>query len=100
LRGDLLLYSKRDMAGALAAYQESLQVNPAYKEGQAAIIELLLVQGKVDDAEKALQVLVKEAPGRVPLYLEAMLAYTKRTSRRHRKNTEPVAAGSRKLPWL
>ena len=79
LRGDLLLYTKRDMAGALAAYQESLQVNPAYKEGQAAIIELLLVQGKVDDAEKALQVLVKEAPGRVPtLYLEAMLAYTKK----------------------
>ena len=79
LRGDLLLYGKQDREGALAAYQDALKIDPAYKEGQAGLIELLLVQGKIDAAEKVLQDLVKAAPGRpMTVYLQTMLAYTKK----------------------
>ncbi|HQQ71017.1 MAG TPA: PEP-CTERM system TPR-repeat protein PrsT, partial [Alicycliphilus sp.] len=89
LRGDLLLYGKRDMAGAQAAYQESLQIKPSYKEAQAAIIELLLVQGKLDEAEKSLQELVKAAPGRPQtLYLEALLAFTKKDFKTAQEKTQ------------
>lgn len=78
MRGDLLLHGKRDMDAAMAAYREALQVNPAYKEGQAAVIQLLLLQGKTDAAAQDLQALEKAAPGMPQtLYLQAMLAYAK-----------------------
>lgn len=79
LRGDLLLYGKQDREAALAAYQEALKIDPAYKDGQAGLIELLLVQGKLDAAENALQDLAKAAPGRpITVYLQTMLAYAKK----------------------
>lgn len=78
LRGDVLMYGKRDMDGALVAYQEAIQVNPSFAEGQAAIVQLLLFQGKADAAAEALKGLTKVAPGRPQtLYLQAMLAYAK-----------------------
>ena len=78
LRGDLLLYGKRDMDAAMVAYREALQVNPSYLEGQAAVVQLLLLQGKTEAAAEALQGLAKEAPGKPQtLYLQAMLAYAK-----------------------
>ena len=78
LRGDVLMYGKRDMDGALLAYQEALQVNPAFAEGQVAIVQLLLFQNKTDAAAEALKELAKVAPGRPQtLYLQAMLAYAK-----------------------
>ena len=64
LRGDVLMYGKRDMDGALVAYQEAIQVNPSFAEGQAAIVQLLLFQGKADAAAEALKGLTKMAPGR------------------------------------
>ena len=77
LRGDVLMYGKRDMDGALMAYQEALQVNPSFAEGQAAIVQLLLFQNKADAAAEALKGLTKMAPGTPQtLYLQAMLAYT------------------------
>ena len=79
LRGDLLLYGKQDTDAALAAYQEALQINPSYKEAQAGLIELQLVQGKLDAAEQALQELAKTAAGRPQtVYLQTMLAYAKK----------------------
>jgi putative PEP-CTERM system TPR-repeat lipoprotein len=78
LRGDLLLYGQRDMDGAMAAYRQALQVNPSYLEGQAAVVQLLLLQGKTDVAAETLQGLAKAAPGKPQtLYLQAMLAYAK-----------------------
>ena len=78
LRGDLLLYGKRDMDAAMVAYREALQVNPSYLEGQAAVVQLLLLQGKTEAAAEALQRLAKAAPGKPQtLYLQAMLAYAK-----------------------
>ncbi len=76
LRGDLLLTDKRDPDGAMVAYQEALKLNPQSKDTQAAIVQLLLLQGKTDAAAQALQGLEKAAPGRpTTLYLQAMLAY-------------------------
>ncbi|NMM86739.1 exosortase [Rhodococcus sp. SRB_17] len=78
LRGDVLLYGKHDMDAALVAYREALQVNPSYKEGQAAVVQLLLLQGKTDAAAEVLQGLAKAAPGKPQtVYLQAMLAYAK-----------------------
>ena len=78
LRGDLLLYGKRDMDAAMVAYREALLVNPSYLEGQAAVVQLLLLQGKTEAAAEALQRLAKAAPGKPQtLYLQAMLAYAK-----------------------
>ncbi|MBS0467016.1 MAG: PEP-CTERM system TPR-repeat protein PrsT, partial [Proteobacteria bacterium] len=89
LRGDLLLHGKRDMNAALAAYEESVKIRPSYKDGQAAVIELLIVQGKLDDAEKALQQLVKEASGKpMTLYLEALLAFTKKDYKTAQEKTQ------------
>ena len=79
LRGDLLLYGKQDQKGAMAAYEEAVKVDPSYKEGRAGIVELLLVQGKLDEADKVLQELVKEVPGRpMTVYLQTMQAYAKK----------------------
>lgn len=78
LRGDLLLQDKHDLEGAMAAYEEALKINPQSREGRAAVVQLLLLQGKNDAAAQALQTLVQEAPGTpVTLYLQAMLAYAK-----------------------
>ena len=57
---------------------DKLQVNPSYLEGQAAVVQLLLLQGKTEAAAEALQRLAKAAPGKPQtLYLQAMLAYAK-----------------------
>ncbi|MFZ2857304.1 XrtA/PEP-CTERM system TPR-repeat protein PrsT [Acidovorax sp.] len=78
LRGDLLLYGKRDMDAAMAAYRDALQIHPSYNEGQAAVVQLLLLQGKTDAAADALKGLAQAAPGKPQtLYLQAMLAYAK-----------------------
>ena len=78
VRGDVLMYGRRDMDGALVAYQQALQVNPSFIEGQAAIVQLLLFQGKTEAAAEALSGLIQAAPGRPQtLYLQAMLAYAK-----------------------
>ncbi|MBS0293397.1 MAG: PEP-CTERM system TPR-repeat protein PrsT [Proteobacteria bacterium] len=78
LRGDLLLHGKRDPDAAMAAYRDSIAANPANAEAQAAIVELLILQGKTDAAGEALQTLVKAEPGKPQtLYLQAMLAYFK-----------------------
>ncbi len=62
----------------MAAYRQALQVNPSYLEGQAAVVQLLLLQGKTDVAAETLQGLAKAAPGKPQtLYLQAMLAYAK-----------------------
>lgn len=78
LRGDILLYGKRDADAAMQAYRQSVQADATYTEGQAAVVELLIFQGKSDEAAQALQVLAKAAPEKPQtLYLQAMLAYSK-----------------------
>ena len=78
LRGDVMLFGKRNAEAALALYQEALKANPSHVEAQAAIIQLLLGQGKADAAADAVQSLVKMAPGHPQtLYLQAKHAFAK-----------------------
>lgn len=78
LRGDMALLGPHDVDAALALYQKAIKVNPRYAEGQAAVVQLLLVQGKTEAADQALQTLVKMVPGQAPtLYWQAKLAYAK-----------------------
>src|SRR5690606_38239784 len=76
---------------AMAAYKEALHVNPAYKDGQAAVVQLLLFQGKTDAASDALQGLTKAAPGRPQtLYLQAMVAYAKNDFKAAQKQVQQL----------
>lgn len=78
LRGDMALRDQRDLDAALALYQQSVKVAPRYLQGHAAVVQLLLAQGKNDGATEALQALVKIAPGQAPtLYWQSKLAYAK-----------------------
>ena len=78
LRGDIALYIERDMDRALAMYQQSIQLQPAYVQGHEAIFQLLLAQNKVDAAAEVLQKLEKLAPNHPEtLYLKAKMAYSK-----------------------
>ncbi|MBN9574838.1 XrtA/PEP-CTERM system TPR-repeat protein PrsT [Alicycliphilus denitrificans] len=91
LRGDILLHSKRDADAAMAAYRDALEVKPSYVEGQAAIVELLISQGKTTAAAESLQALEKAAPGRPQtLYLQAMLAYTKGDFKAAQENVQKL----------
>ena len=78
LRGDMALLGQRDTEAALAFYQNAIKANSSYVEGYAAVIQLLLAQGKVDAANETLQALKKIAPGHPQtLYLQANMAYVK-----------------------
>lgn len=78
LRGDMALLGQPDTEAALALYQQAVKAQPRYLEGHAAIVQLLLLQGKTDAAAQALQPLVKLAPGQpATLYWQGKLAYAK-----------------------
>ncbi len=62
LKGDLLLFSKRDVEGALAAYRKSIEVDPKFGPGHVALMTLLLQQQKLDEAATQLAQLKKLAP--------------------------------------
>ena len=91
LRGDIALFINRDMEAALALYQEAVQLNPLYPEGQVAVFELLLSQGKVDAATETLQKLEKIAPGQPQtLYLQAKLAYAKQDFKKAQEHLQKL----------
>ena len=74
-KGDALS-SDGDQAGALAAYRKALELKANYLPAHAAIIRILLAQGKVDEATQQLAAMKKIAPGHPQVnYLQAMLAY-------------------------
>ena len=75
LKGDLLLAQGQQDA-AVVAYREALTAQASYLPAHAAIISQLAQQGKVEDANKQLEAMVKVAPKHPQtLYLKAMLAY-------------------------
>lgn len=78
LRGDVLLHglSKRDEA--LGAYRISIEVAPKFLDGHAALVRLLLADGKLDEAALALGKLATLAPSHpVTLYLQTQVAVQK-----------------------
>lgn len=76
LKGDLLGYAKNQPDAALTAYQKALAIQPDFVAGHAAVVALLLRQGKLSDAAAQMAQLKKYAANQPQtLYLEAQLAY-------------------------
>ncbi len=76
LKGDVFRYGKRQMDEALAAYRKAIELKPDFALARAALVQLLLTQGKVEDASAQLELLKKTAPETAETkYLETLLAY-------------------------
>ncbi len=79
LKGDLFLYGKNQPEEALAAYRKTLAAEPKYIAAHAAIFNLLMQQGKLDDAAKQLDELKKfAAKNPQTRFMEAQLAYQRK----------------------
>ena len=78
LRGDVLLYGKKQDDQALESYRKAIQIKSDYLPAHVAIAATLLQQGKLADAESHIQALRKIAPNTAQTkYFEAQLAYQK-----------------------
>ena len=74
-KGDLLT-TKGDLPGALQAYRKALELKADYLPAHAAIIKVLMGQGKLDEVGQQLAAMNKIAPGHPQTtYLQALLAY-------------------------
>ncbi len=78
LRGDVLLYGKQQPEPALAAYRAAVEARPNAQDAQGGVIQVLLLQNRLDEAEKEVANLAKFANGRPQTrYLQARLAFQK-----------------------
>lgn len=78
LKGDLLLYGKRNPEGALEAYRAATAAAPRYVDALAGVVRVLLSEGQLDKAAAELEPLKKIAPNHPQaLYLQAQLAFQK-----------------------
>lgn len=75
LKGDLMS-AQGDAAGAMLAYRKALELQPAHLPAHAAVLRLLLAEGKIDEATKQVDAMKKIAPGHPQTnYFRALLAY-------------------------
>lgn len=78
LKGDLLLATQKAPDEALSAYRRALQADPKLVSAYAAILGVLMKEGKLDEAAALLQELKKFAGKQSQTrFLEAQLAYQK-----------------------
>ncbi|MBN8507426.1 MAG: PEP-CTERM system TPR-repeat protein PrsT [Burkholderiales bacterium] len=91
MKGDLLLYGKRLPEEALVAYRKSAEADPRRPAGLLAVVDLLLRQGKIDEAAKELAELKKIAP-RNPrvLVADAIVAYQLKDYKRAREVSQQL----------
>lgn len=76
LKGDLLRYAKNQPIEALAAYRKSVEIEPGYLEGRAALITLLFQQNNLAEAATQVDQLQKFNPNHPQTkFLQANLAY-------------------------
>lgn len=79
LKGDLLLYAMNKPDDALAAYRKTLEIDAKYGPAHVAILNMLLQQGKVDEAAKQVEQLKAFAANSPQTrFFEAQLAYQKK----------------------
>lgn len=91
LRGDLLLVAKNNPTAALAAYEKALAANPQSLKANAAVITLLLRQGKLDQAKTQLAALKKAAPQHPEtVFFEAQIAFMAKDYKRSRELTDAI----------
>lgn len=79
LQGDVLWYGKGQAEPALAAYRKSVEANPGYVNGHVALLNVLIVQGRFDDATRQLDQLQKAAPKSLSAkHFETLLAFQRK----------------------
>ena len=76
LKGDLLRLGRNDPVAALAVYRQVVQATPSALGAHAAVMSLLLQQGKVDEARTHFVLMQKAAPAHPEtLLFEGQLAF-------------------------
>ncbi len=76
LKGDLLRLGRNDPEAALAVYRQVVQANPGALPAHAAVMALLLQQGKVPEARTHFALMQKAAPAHPEtLLFESQLAF-------------------------
>lgn len=91
LKGDMLLYGKRDAAGALAAFRQAVKAQPDSVTARAGVINILLSQQKLDEARAVFAELKKTAATHPEtLYFEAQFAFNDQDFKKAREITEQV----------
>ncbi|KQP18463.1 hypothetical protein ASF43_08820 [Pseudorhodoferax sp. Leaf267] len=79
LRGDLLQSVKNAPDEALVAYRKASEVRPDFIQGHIGALNLLMRQGKQEEADKEMEALKKVAPNHPETrYLETQIAFAKK----------------------
>ena len=79
LKGDIQYYAKGQPTEALASYRKTIEIKPDFLAGHSGILNILLAQNNVADAEKQMEPLKKVAPNHPQTkYLQTQLAYQKK----------------------
>jgi len=76
LKGDFQVFAKSDLEGALASFRKTLEVKPDFLPGYTGMLNILLQQGKMEEAKKQIDAMKKVAPAHLQTkYFEAQYAY-------------------------
>ena len=91
LKADLLLFGKRDIDGALAAFRKVLAGQPDSIAARAGVINILFGQQKLAEAKTEFEVLKKASPNHPEtLFFEAQFAFNDKDYKRTREIGELV----------
>lgn len=91
LRGDLLLYGKRDGQHALEAYRRAIAIQPDDLAARAAVISILLSDKSLDAAKQELATVLQLAPNRPETaYMAAKVALASGQFERARELLTPL----------
>ncbi|MDB5851430.1 MAG: hypothetical protein JWP29_5182, partial [Rhodoferax sp.] len=76
LKGDFVIFAKNDLEGGLAAYRKAIEVKTDFLPAYSGVLNILLQQGKMEEAKTQIEALKKIAPGHPQTkYFEAQYAY-------------------------
>ncbi|HSV51257.1 MAG TPA: XrtA/PEP-CTERM system TPR-repeat protein PrsT [Burkholderiaceae bacterium] len=90
-KGDVLLFGKKDQAGALQAYRMAVQVKPDFVLGYASVMTVLLAQGDTTEATKELEQMKKVAPNNPQTrYFDAQVAFASKDFKRARELSQQL----------
>ena len=94
LKADMLLYGKRDVEGALAAFRKVLETQPGSVIARAGTINILFSQQKLPEARAEFEVLKKASPNHPEtLFFEAQFTFNDKDYKKTREITEQVLKG-------
>jgi putative PEP-CTERM system TPR-repeat lipoprotein len=91
LKGELLLYSKADIEGSVAAYRKVIDGHPSSVVARSAVANILFRQGKMEQVKAELAQLKKSAPNHPEtLFLEARVAFADKDYKRTRELSDVI----------